>query len=101
MKQLQPYVPALQGIYARIKVKAVKEGALYSKYETELKTMMDALDLFIINCTIAVAEADEIKADAADDEPMKALKVKLEGMTATAEHHAGGAKGAKARYSNL
>ena len=101
LKRLQPNAPALQAVYARIKVKAVKEGALYSKYEKELKTMIDPLDLFIINCTIAVAEADEIKPDAADDEPMKVLKVKLEGLTSTAEHHLGGAKGAKTRYSNL
>ena len=98
MKQLQPNAPALQAVYDRIKVKAVNEGALYTKYERELKTMVEGLDSFIINGTVAVAEADAIKADAADDEPMKTLKVKLVGMTTNAEHHLGGAKGAKTMF---
>ena len=101
MKQLQPYAPTLQTIYARIKVKAVKEGALYGKYEIELKSMIEALDTFCVNCTIAVAEAEELKADDPEDEPLNATKLKLEAMTTTAEHHLGGAKGAKTRFSNL
>ena len=84
MEQLQPYVPALQTVYARIKVKAVDEGALYTKYEHELKTMIEGLDSFIINGTIAVAEADDINADASHDEQMMTLKVMLEGLTTNA-----------------
>ena len=93
MKQLQPYVPAAQAVYARIKVKAVKEGALYTKYEHELKSMTEGFGSFIINVTVAVAGADDINAVAALAEQMKTLKVKLEGLTTNTDHHLGGANG--------
>ena len=101
LKQLQPMATQMQGIYAKIKVKAAKEGALYAKYATELQEMTGKLDEFLMQCSIGICEADEVASDDPDDEGMKTLKSKLEALVSCAEHHLAGVKGAKTRFSNL
>ncbi len=94
-------IPSLQQLWGEIKVKAKKEGALYEKYEGELKEMVTRLDEFICECTVQVCEAEEMDKDASDDAPMKKMKMFLEGFTTNAEHHLGGAKAAKARFQGI
>ena len=101
LKQLQPMAPHMQNVYAKIKVKAEKEGALYAKYTQELTEMIGKLDNFLLQCSIGICEADEISSDSPDDEDMEALKNKLEAMVSNAEHHLAGVKGTKTKFSNL
>ena len=93
--------PQMQNIHAKIKLKAAKEGALYAKYAQELKEMSRKSDDFLLQCSIGICEADDITSDSPDDEGMKKLKNKLEGMVSNAEHHLAGVKGAKTKFSNL
>ena len=44
-------------------MKAGKEGALYKKYEDGLKFMVTKLDEFVMDCTVKIFEAEDIKQD--------------------------------------
>ena len=94
-------VPQMQHIYAKIKVKAAKVGARYAKHAQELKETSGKFEDFLLPCSIGICEADDITSDSPDDEGMKQVKKKLEGMVSNAEHHLAGVKGAKTRFSNL
>ena len=83
VKQLQPYQPQLQSLYGRIKVKAGKEGALYKKYEDELKLMVTKLDEFVMDCTVKIFEAEDIKPDAVDDDIFHKTKRSMEAVSYT------------------
>ena len=74
---------------------------MYKKYEDELKFMVTKLDEFVMDCTVKIFEAEDIKQDAIDDDIFHKMKRSLEALTNMAEHHLGGAKGAKLRFQSM
>ncbi len=99
-KQLQQYPQALQMLRAKMKVKGEKEG-VYKKYEEELKQMTEGLDSFLLQCSICIAEAEATPQDDPDDMICKKKIVSLKALCGCTEHHLGGAKAAKSRFSAM
>ena len=74
---------------------------MYKKYEDELKLMVTKLDEFVMHCTVKICEADDIKPEDPDDDIFDTTKNALQALTSMAEHHLGGAKGAKMRFQSM
>ena len=99
MKQLNPYQTQLMTLKAKIAVKGKKEP-LFNSYSEDIGKMLQLLDSYMHKGNMAIAEVEGMPSDADDDE-VGVIKVALEALVAQCEHHLGGVKGAKTRFSGL
>ena len=97
---MAPYPGQLAALKAKLLVKAKKEE-VYNKYVTEIANMIASLNSFLEEAEVALAEADSIPKDSPDDSAIENLTNKLLGFTTTSEHHLGGAKAAKGRFTSM
>jgi hypothetical protein len=100
VKSLTPYPAALGELRAKMTVKSSKDK-LYEKYVKELKDMIGGLNVFLESCNVATCESDTYPSDHPDDTELQKHTANLEALKTNAEHHLGGAKAAKTRFTNL
>ena len=99
MKQLQTFPAVFSSLKSKMKVKGAKEP-VYTKYGDELAQMQQSLTDFLSDCEDAMALSASHDASTDDNELLKSV-TSLQGLTKTAEHHLGGAKAAKNRFSAM
>ena len=100
LKGLHAYLPQLQSVKAKLKVRAAKDAAL-APHLTECKSMIEGLEAFLDSSASAVAEAEELGVDHEPASDFAQAEERIIGLTAQADHHKGGAAGAKARLQSL
>ena len=84
---------------AKLAVTAKKEP-LFNTYSEDIGKMLQLLDSYLSKGNMAIAEVESMEADADDDDVQKSM-VGLQALVAQCEHHLGGVKGAKPRFSSL
>ena len=99
MKQLHPYQTQLMTLKAKLAVKA-KKDPLFHTYSEGIGKMMRLLDSYMNKGNVAIAEVESTQSDADDDDVQQSM-VGLQALVAQCEHHLGGVKGAKTRFSSL
>ena len=99
MKQLHPYQTQLMTLKAKLAVKAKKEP-LFDTYSEDIGKMLQLLDSYMNKGNMAIAEVESMQSDADDDDVQQSM-VGLQALVAQCEHHLGGVKGAKTRFSSL
>ena len=100
LKQLGTIPGQLLQQKARLSVKAQNEE-LMKKYVTEVETMVKGLQEFLEKAEMGVAEAESLASDCGDDKQLEDLELKLQGFVSSGEHHLGGAKAAKNKFSPM
>ena len=97
MKQLHPYQTQLMTLKAKLAAKA-KQEPLFTSYSEDIDKML--LDSYLNKGNLAIAEVESTQSDADDDDVQQSM-VGCRALVAECEHHLGGVKGAKTRFSSL
>ena len=99
MKQLQTTQTSLTTIRSKLKAKASKEP-IFTKYESELAEMCNELAAFLTQCADAIAHV-EFNGKDSDENEVKTLSTRLDGLFAAANHHTAGSQCAKRRFAQM
>ena len=86
-------------LQAKLAAKAKKEP-LFNTYSEDIGKLLQLLDSYLSKANMAIAEVESMEADDDDDDVHKSM-VGLQALVAQCEHHLGGVKGAKTRFSSL
>ena len=96
---LNPYQNQLMILKAKLAVKA-KQEPLFTSYSEDIDKMLQLLDSYLNKGNLAIAEVESMPSDAEEDDVQQAM-VGLQALVAQSDHHLGGVKGAKTRFSSL
>ena len=99
MKQLHPYQTQLETLKAKLAAKA-KQEPLFHTYSEDIGKMLQLLDSYMNKGNMAIVEVGSMQSDADDDDAQQSM-VGCRALVAECEHHLGGVKGAKTRFSSL
>lgn len=98
IKSLQANLAALQSLRGRVLVRSKSEKA-FELHLKELSNMIEALDKFLNECHISVAQTASVSP--ADDDQVHKHTAVVDRLITAGEHHTTGSASAKKRFTAM